>query len=479
MKGDSPVTRPNILVIMSDEHDPTISTPYGHSFVRTPYQQRLADEGAVFQNAYCNSPLCVPSRASFMTGLQLHRTRVWDNTIPLASDIPTWAHRLNNAGYETVLCGKMHFIGPDQLHGFTHRIMPDIHGQGGYHTNLPDWTTGKLADPLAVSDRLTKDTGPGDTVHQRFDDEAARRAVTYLLDGDRHEQPWAMCVGIFAPHFPFRVRPEYYYGYYPEHADLPRTPTLPLDESHPQTHRLRDHFQAENITEEQIRVARAAYYGLTEFGDDKIGEILAAVDANGLANNTIVVYTSDHGESLGEHGLWYKCTFYDPSTRVPLIVRWPGVVKPGSRHKQVTSLLDLVQTMLDVAGADPGDTDGVSLAPLLRGDAEDDDGEAFSEYHAHGTTTPGRMLRRGRYKLNYYLGDPPELFDLEADPDELTDLASNPAHAETVTEMTIAILNGWDAEAIKADIIAGQQDRMLINRSMGGQPYTPAWAGGD
>ncbi len=145
----------------------------------------------------------------------------------------------------------------------------------------------------------------------------------------------------------------------------------------------------------------------------------------------------------------------------------------------MTSLLDLVQTMLDFAGADHGDTDGVSIAPLLRGDAEDADGEAFSEYHAHGTTTPGRMLRRGRYKLNYYLDDPPELFDLEADPDELTDLASDPAHAATVTEMTAAILDGWDPEAIDADIIAGQQDRMLINRSMGGQPYTPAWAGGD
>ncbi|HJO05961.1 MAG TPA: sulfatase-like hydrolase/transferase [Chloroflexota bacterium] len=470
------MAKPNILVIMSDEHDPTISTPYGHPFVRTPYQQRLADEGAVFENAYCNSPLCVPSRASFMTGRHLYRTGVWDNTVPLASDIPTWAHRLNNAGYETVLCGKMHFIGRDQIHGFSKRIMPDIHGEGGYHTNLPDWTKGQLAEPLAVSERLTEGTGAGDNVQQRYDDEATKRAVTYLLDDERHEGPWAMCVGIFAPHFPFTVRPEYYYGYYPEHADLPRTPTVPLEDSHPQTQRLRGHFQAEGITEEQTRVARAAYYGLTEFGDDKIGEILAAVDTNGLADNTIVVYTSDHGESLGEHGMWYKCTFYDPSTRVPLIVRWPGVVEPGSRHSQVTSLLDLVQTMLDVAGADNNETDGVSLAPLLRGESEDGDGEAFSEYHAHGTTTPGRMLRRGRYKLNYYLDDPPELFDLETDPDELTDLAADPAHAGRVAEMTAAILDGWDAAAIKADIIAGQQARMLINQSMGGKPYTPPWS---
>ncbi|MDP6350109.1 MAG: sulfatase-like hydrolase/transferase, partial [Chloroflexota bacterium] len=320
------MAKPNILIIMSDEHDPVISTPYGHPFVRTPYQQRLADEGAVFENAYCNSPLCVPSRASFMTGRHLYRTGVWDNTVPLASDLPTWAHRLNNAGYETVLCGKMHFIGRDQIHGFSKRIMPDIHGEGGYHVNLPDWTKGQLAEPLVVSDRLTKDTGPGDNVQQRYDDEATKRAVTYLLDDERHETPWALCVGIFAPHFPFRVRSEYYYGYYPEHADLPRTPAVPLDEAHPQTQRLRGHFQAEGITEDQIGVARAAYYGLTEFGDDKIGEILAAVDANGLADNTIVVYTSDHGESLGDvhngRQYWFHGGPPDQEQlRVPLIIR--------------------------------------------------------------------------------------------------------------------------------------------------------------
>ncbi len=130
------MSKPNFLIIMSDEHDPGVSSPYGHPFVRTPHMQRFADSAAVFENAYCNSPLCVPSRASFMTGKHLHRVQVWDNTVPLGSDQPTWAHRMNNAGYETCLAGKMHFIGPDQLHGFTRRIVPDIHGMGGGGVNL-------------------------------------------------------------------------------------------------------------------------------------------------------------------------------------------------------------------------------------------------------------------------------------------------------------------------------------------------------
>jgi choline-sulfatase len=441
--------------------------------------QRLADEGTVFENAYCNSPLCVPSRASFMTGQHLYKTGVWDNTVPLASDVPTWAHRLSEIGYETALCGKMHFIGKDQMHGFTTRIMPDIHGEGGYHMNLPDWSKGQLDQPLAVNDRLTKETGAGDTVHQRYDDELTQRAVSYLLDTDRHDQPWALCVGIFAPHFPFCVRPEYFYTYYPEHADLPQIPAEPLDKCHPQTRRLRNHFQAEDIGNEQIRVARAAYYGLTQFCDDKIGEILAAIDANNLSDNTIVVYTSDHGESLGEHGLWYKCSFYDPSTKVPLIIRWPGIVKPGSRHTQVTSLVDLVQTILDIGNANATGTDGTSLVPLLQGNVEDTDGEAFSEYYAHGTATPGRMLRQGQYKLNYYLDDPAELFDLETDPYEMIDLSFRPEHTARVADMSEAILDGWDPLRLKPEIIAGQQDRMLINTSMGGRPYTPPWAEGE
>ncbi len=197
------------------------------------------------------------------------------------------------------------------------------------------------------------------------------------------------------------MRPEYYYGYYPRHADLPRTPTLPLDQAHPQTRRLRGHFQAEAITEDQIRVARAAYHGLTEFCDDKIDEILAAVDANRLADNTIVVHLSDHGEMNGEHGMWYKCSFYEHSSRIPMIVRWPGQVAAGRRIRQVTSLVDLTATIVDAACSAPAEGSArSSLLPLLREDVPEVPGAAISEYFAVGALTPARMLRRGPHKLN-------------------------------------------------------------------------------
>ena len=469
------MTKPNFLIIMSDEHDPEISSPYGHPFVRTPSMQRFAESAALFENAYCNSPLCVPSRASFMTGKHLHRVQVWDNSVPLASDEPTWAHRMNNAGYETCLAGKMHFVGPDQMHGFTRRIVPDIHGMGGGGLNLPIWGTATSRD---MSVRLSEEPGPGEHPHMDYDDEVVSKSVTYLSEPARHEQPWVLCSSVFTPHFPFTVRDEFYYHYHPEQADLPNIPEGHLENLHPQSKRLRRHFTTENISEEQIRKARAAYYGLVEFCDTRVGALLDALEANGLAENTIVVYLADHGELNGEHGMWYKCSFYEQSSRIPLIIRWPGVTEAGSRFETITSLLDLVRTMLDIAEAEGEGTDGASLAPLLRGEVEDGGGIALCEYEAHGTDRPGRMVRRGQYKLNYYLGEPVELFDLEADPGEFNDLAADPGHAEVVRELTEIVLTDWDPEAIDEHVRRTQKERQLIAAANNGKPWSPPWRNG-
>ena len=469
------MSKPNFLIIMSDEHDPGVSSPYGHPFVRTPNLQRFADSAATFEHAYCNSPLCVPSRASFMTGKHLHRVKVWDNSVPLASDEPTWAHRMNNAGYETCLAGKMHFVGPDQMHGFTRRIVPDIHGMGGGGSNLPDWDAGKFRD---MSERLLEEPGPGDHEHMQYDDEVVHRSVTYLSEPARHEQPWVLCAAVFTPHFPFIAREEFYQRYYPEQADLPNIPKGHLENLHPQSKRLRRHFTTENVPEEQIRKARAAYYGLVEFSDTRVGAILDSLEANGLADNTIVAYVSDHGEMNGEHGMWYKCSFYEQSSRIPFIIRWPGVTEPGSRFTTITSLLDLVRTMLEIAGAESSGTDGTNLAPVLNGQIEDGGGIALCEYEAHGVDRPGRMVRRGQYKLNYYLGQPSELFDLEADPAEMNDLAGSPEHAGLVKELTEIVLTDWDPEAIDEHVRRTQKDRQLIANATKGKALSPSWRNG-
>jgi len=455
--------RPNFLIIMSDEHDPRVSEPYGHPFVATPALQRLAERGTVFHAAYCNSPLCVPSRASFMTGKHLHRLGVWDNGVPLASDEPTWAHRLSAVGYETALAGKMHFVGPDQRHGFARRLVEDIHGEGSFHP--ANWDI-EIGTPSPTRFHRIEEAGPGDTLHQQYDDEVVGQTCAYLAESSRQQLPWALCVSLITPHFPLTVRQPYFDRYFPAHADLPTLPPDHLNRLHPQSVRLRRWFQSDRFTDEQIARARAAYYGLVTSCDARVGDILDALDAHGLRENTVVVYTADHGELHGEHGLWWKCSFYEASARVPLIVAWPGHIAPGTRHGTVTSLIDVVRTMIDLAEADASELDGQSLSALLMGMQEDHDGIALAEYEAHGTRTPGRMVRRGRYKLNYYGDEPPELYDLAADPDEFDDLAGRPQYAMIQNQLTALVREGWDPEEIDERVRESQQRRRIIAASL-------------
>ena len=259
-----PDSRPNFLIIMSDEHAPHVSSPYGHPFIQTPAMQRLANQGTVFQNSYCNSPLCVPSRASFMTGRHLYRIGVWDNGAPLASDEPTWAHRLNALGYDTALSGKMHFKGTDQRHGFKERLVEDIHGPGD--VSAPDWEAG-VRDGGARMHQRIEEAGPGDSTYQQYDDEVTTRAIAYLRDPARTQRPWALCASLITPHFPLVVRQPYFDRYFPAHADLPVIPPGHLERLHPAAQRLRTHFSTCAYTDTQVARARAVYYGLITFCD--------------------------------------------------------------------------------------------------------------------------------------------------------------------------------------------------------------------
>jgi choline-sulfatase len=470
------MSRPNILLIMSDEHDSAVSSPYGHPFVNTPAMQGLADAGAVFEQAYCNSPLCTPSRASFMTGRHVHHSGVWDNSGFLKSDELTWAHRLEVAGYDTCLAGKMHFVGPDQMHGFGRRIVPDIHGMVAIGGNVPNWETLIPIAGQTPRKRLTEQPGPGNYVHLDYDDLVTAKTVTYLSEPDRHEKPWALVASIFTPHIPFICRPEFYDRYYPEHADLPEIPEGHLEAQHAEHKAHREYFDCNDIPEEQIRKARAAYYGLVEFADDRLGAMLDALERNGLAEDTLVIYTSDHGEMLGEHGMWNKNCSYEQAMRVPLLMRWPGVIEPGMRYSRIASLLDVTATMIDIAGAADHALDGDSLLPLLRGDAQDGGGTLLAEYEGHAITTPWRLVRRGRHKLTVYADGPPELYDLAADPGEFNDLATDPAHAPVVEELRAVATADWDPPEIKARVERSQRDRRLIGQ--GHSPWGGSWRNG-
>ena len=462
--------RPNFLLIMTDEHAPMYSGVYGHPLVQTPNMDRLASDGVTFDNAYCNSPLCLPSRMSFMTGLYVNRIGAYDNASPLPSDAVTWAHRLRAVGYDVVLSGKQHFCGPDQLHGFRAQLARDLHAERWTHDGVlrgtADWSKGTPAATQPWGGVAA--AGPGTKPEIDVDDLVEERALEYLRDPARGEQPWALNASFIAPHFPLVV-PARFFDLYPlDRIDMPEIPPGHLENQHPVHQRMRSMFGAVDFPEEQVRRARAGYYGLITYLDEKIGRLLQVLKETGQRENTVVVHCSDHGEMNGEHGMWRKSSFYEASSRVPLQVSWPGRIPAGRRIAEVVSLADLTATIIDIAAA-PGvaPLDGDSLLGLMQGRAEGWKDEAFSEYLAHGVARPIAMLRRGRFKLNYSLGDPPELYDIEADPDEFDDLAGDEAHASTLAALQQRLLSQWDPEVIETRVLQSQRERLLIERAAG------------
>lgn len=458
--------QPNLLIIMSDEHAPQFSGAYGHPIVRTPHMDRLARGGVLFESAYCNSPVCVPSRMSFMTGRYVHHIGAWDNASPLSSEIPTWAHLLRSVGYDAVLAGKQHFIGPDQLHGFRAQLARDLHAELLHP--IYDWADG--TPPASAPWPALARAGPGSTTEIEVDDEVETAALAYLRDPARRQAPWALNASFIAPHFPFVV-PQRYWDLYPtETVDLPVIPPGHLEGQHPVYQRIRSNFGLIDYPELLVRRARAAYYGLITYLDDKIGRLVAALDETGQRDNTLIVYCSDHGEMAGEHGLWRKSNFYEHSARIPLIMSWPGRLPTGHRVPQTVSLVDLVATMVDAAGATPvGPLDGANLLALANGDAASWKDEAFSELHANGIARPIAMLRRGRYKLNFSLDDAPELYDLVADPGELRDLSRDPDYRSIVDDMRTQLLSSWDPVDLERKVRLSQRARRLIRSAETGE----------
>ena len=468
---------PNILLIMSDEHGPMFSSAYGHRIIRTPHLDALAERGVLFENAYCNSPLCVPSRASFVAGKHVHRIGAYDNGAPFPSDTITWPYLLRAAGYHTVLDGKMHFVEPDSLHGFERQLTRDAHMAG---ITGREWS-GEHPMGGAAARRRIETAGPGRSPHLDFDDEVEAAALDWLREPARKEGPWCLLAGFLAPHFPLNVPEAYFNRYYPDNLDMPVLPAGFPDGIHPAHERVRRTFNLYDYTQEQIRVARAAYYGLVNYMDDKIGRLVATLEETGQLENTIVIYTTDHGELAGDHGLWWKNSFYEQASRVPLVFSWPVGFHTGKRYAGACSLVDVARTLLDLTGAeDPGDWDGDTLLPLLsaggsqaRGAEEAWKDEAICEYYGHATNRPHRMLRAGRWKYNYYHREAPELFDLLEDPGEDRNLAGEPALAGIESALRRRVLAGFDADAVERQVRRSQRDRQLIAKATGATRRDP------
>ncbi len=418
------------------------------SDLRTPNLDRLAAEGMRFDATYCPSPLCVPSRMSFMTSMTPSRNRVWCNRHILSSNIPTWAHLMTLAGYHTSLIGRMHFVGADTRHGFVERPVGErtagpagMPFKGGPHfSRFPRATAGQCRTAVEVA-------GRGRTHYQWSDEERTRVAKKWLADwaAEPRDKPFAAVFGQVLPHCPY-VAPKALFNYYYDKVDIP-----PVEENQPAgIRRLREGrgILDPPLEEQRIRVARAAYYGLCEHLDGQVGQVLDILDDTGLADNTVVIYTSDHGDCAGEHGCWWKSTYYEASVRVPMIVRWPGVVEPRSTTSAVSNLLDVGPTLLEIAGsAFPHEVDGRSLVRVLKeGDDPDRPDETVSELWDHREGVAGRMLRRGPWKLWQWSppgGEPPALFNLEEDPGEVNDRSADPACRQVRDELMERLNQDW------------------------------------
>jgi choline-sulfatase len=472
MEGiDGMSTRPNLLIIMADQLTAHVLPAYGGSVVRVPHIDALAERGVVFDSFYCNSPLCAPSRFSFMAGQLPSKIGAYDNAAELPADTPTFAHYLRGAGYQTILSGKMHFCGPDQLHGFEERLTTDIYPADFGWT--PDWTRpAERPSWYHTMDSVTQ-AGPCSRTNQiDFDDEVVSAARQKLFDIARStdRRPFCMVVSMTHPHDPYVVPEEYWNRYRDDQIELPRVPDLAGRED-PHSRRLRHVMGLElaQPTAAQVRAARRAYYGAVSYIDDQIGTLLTTLRETRVEDNTVIFLLADHGDMLGERGLWYKMSFYEGACRIPLIVHAPQRFAPR-RVAEVASLVDVLPTLVALARdhsapearapSCAASLDGSSLLPALEGDRGP--GEARGEYLAEGAIAPLVMIRRARHKFIHSPADPDQLYDVVADPDERSNLAADREHAARVAELRDEVVRRWDLKTLHQAVLASQQRRRLV-----------------
>ena len=456
--------KPNFLLLMADQLAASALPAYGNRVAKTPHLDALAANGVVFRSAYCNSPLCAPSRFAFMTGRLPSAIGAFDNAAELAADVPTFAHYLRFAGYRTLLSGKMHFCGPDQLHGFEERLTTDIYPADFGWT--PDWSNFQHRPSWYHNmDSVTQAGTCVRTNQMDFDDEVVFQAKRRLFDIARGNdaRPFCMVVSMTHPHDPFAIPLEYWSRYDESEIDMPRVQVAPADLD-PHSRRLRHvcGLDAQPVTDEQIRAARHAYYGAVSYVDDQFGSLLNALAEARLAQDTIVIVLADHGEMLGERGLWYKMTFFEPASRIPLLVHAPRRFSAGTVTQSVSSV-DLLPTLAEIAGDGHApqyvtELDGRSLLPHLeRRDGHD---EVFGEYLAEGAVEPIVMIRRGPHKYVHCPADPDQLYDMARDPDELRNLAGT--EHESSARFRAEVRHRWSLETLHAQVLASQRRRRLV-----------------
>ncbi|RWM25556.1 choline-sulfatase [Mesorhizobium sp.] len=472
--------RPNFLIVMVDQLNGTLFPDGPADFLHAPHLKALASRSARFANNYTASPLCAPGRASFMSGQLPSRTGVYDNAAEFVSSIPTFAHHLRAAGYYTCLSGKMHFVGPDQLHGFEERLTTDIYPADFGWT--PDYRKpGERIEWWYHNLGSVAGAGIAETTNQmEYDDEVTFLATQKLYQlsreqGDAACRPWCLTVSLSHPHDPYVARKQYWDLY--EHCQVldPETPFIPYDEQDTHSQRLyrASDYASFEITDEQVRRSRRGYFANISYVDDKLGELLDVLKRTRMLDDTTILFCSDHGDMLGERGLWFKMSFFEGSARVPLMIAGKGV--PARLVKAAVSNLDVTPTLCDLAGIDIAEiapwTDGQSLLPLL--DGKPRTAPVLMEYAAEGSYAPLVAIRDGKYKFVHCELDAPQLFDLEADPLERDNLADDATNAALVAAFMDKVRARWDMAGFDAAVRESQARRWVVYPALRNGAYYP------
>ncbi len=448
----------NVLILCSDEHARSAAGCYGHPIVRTPALDKLASRGTRFTRAYTPSPICVPARASLATGLQVHEHRCWSSAEPYHGQIESWMHRLRAAGHSVVSIGKLHFRSAEDDNGFSEEILPMHVTNGG-----KGWPQALLRDPLPDYDdtvELAADSGAGESDYTDYDRRVTEAACRWLrrTSTNAAKAPWSLFVSFVSPHYPLTA-PQPFFDLY-EGCDIP----MPFQRKNAARsgHSVLREMEVfwdydRHFSPESRLLARRCYYGLCSFLDSNVAQVLEALEDSGAASETLVLYVSDHGEMLGNHGFWTKSVMYEDSVAIPMILAGPGV--PSGRNDTPVSLTEVAATVEKVAAISKTSTVDSWQSRPLQDFLERPEPERLllSEYHDGGSPTGFFLLRQGPWKYVHYAGGhPPQLFNLEADPQEADDLAGDSATQQDLDKLRKSLLSILDPEAVNAAAFADQ-----------------------
>ncbi len=468
------MSKPNIILFMVDQLTSFVLNSYGGTVCKTPNIDALAARGTVFENAYCAYPLCAPSRFGMMAGRLPSRIGAYDNGAEFTASTPTFAHYLRSAGYYTCISGKMHFVGPDQYHGFEERLTTEIYPADMSWTPDADFRDYNKDDERAYMFGVStidtvRDAGPvARSMQIDYDEDVIHHAVRELYTRARSDdkRPFMMTVSLTQPHDPYVTTREYWDLYSDEELEPPLVAHMPVEERDEHSQSLYYHYGQDKctLTEHDYRNARRGYYGMISYIDSLFGRLMEALKQSGFYDDTIVMFASDHGDMIGERGMWFKKTLFNAAVQVPLIIAHPN--HEPDRVTAPASLLDIFPTLLEFAEIPKeqikSQLDGRSLAPALRG--ETINGPIFMEHIDGGTSAPRVCIRDGNKKLTVSRAYPPQLFDLGKDPLELDNIAGSGDFDEA--RLTKMVEDTWDLDTLLDKVITSQIERKLIDNAL-------------